>query len=311
MKCRRCGQRAVLDLKSHNTAFCAPCLFSFMERQVARAIKEHKMFGRKDRILVCVSGGKDSLALWDILLGLGYETAGLYVDLGIEGYSHRSRQKVEAFARKRDLKTFVVSLGEIGVSIEVLARRNRRAECSVCGIVKRHFFNRTAVENGFTVVATGHNLDDEAGRLMGNLLHWQWEYLEKQTPVLPAVGERLVRKVQPLCRLSERETAAYAFLRGIDYVLEECPMSQGATSLRYKEVLNLLEDWMPGIKGNFYHGFLKFREKLKNDLSGPEMRREGEASRVCSSCGFPSLVDPCAFCRLTEPRKAVGRGPER
>ncbi len=305
MKCRRCGQRAVLDLKSHNTAFCAECLFTFMERQVKRAIEQYQMFGPEDRILVCVSGGKDSLTLWDILLRLGYQTGGLYVDLGIQGYSRRSREKVESFAGQHGLEIYVASLDELGSSVEALARRNRRAECAVCGIVKRHFFNRTAVEKGFTVVATGHNLDDEAGRLMGNLLHWQWEYLEKQVPVLPAVGERLVRKVQPLCRVSERETAAYALLRGIDYVLEQCPMSDGATSLRYKKVLNLLEDSMPGVKGNFYHGFLKNRKRLINDhrdLEGPKGRDLPEA---CSLCGFPSHVNPCTFCRLT---RAEGRG---
>ena len=68
---------------------------------------------------------------------------------------------------------------------------------------------------------------DEAGRLLGNVLHWQMEYLSKQSPVLPAVGDMLIKKVEPLCRLSERETAAYALLRGIDYVIEECPMSRG------------------------------------------------------------------------------------
>ncbi len=307
MKCRRCGEHAVLDLKSHNTAFCAPCLFMFMERQVKRAIEQYKMFGFQDRVLVCVSGGKDSLTLWDILQRLGYQTGGLYVDLGIEGYSRRSREKVEGFARQRGLETYVVSLDEVGSSVEALARRNRRAECAVCGIVKRHFFNRTAVEKGFTVVATGHNLDDEAGRLMGNLLHWQWDYLDRQAPVLPAVGERLVRKVQPLCRVTERETAAYALLRGIDYVLEECPMSDGATSLRYKHVLNLLEDWMPGVKGNFYHGFLKYRKRLMTDQEDIQARREGGAPETCSLCGFPSHVDPCSFCRLA---KAEGRDTE-
>lgn len=311
MKCRRCGQRAVLDLKSHNTAFCAPCLFAFMERQVKRAIEQYQMFGPEDRVLVCVSGGKDSLTLWDILLRLGYQTAGLYVDLGIQGYSRRSREKVEGFAGQRGLEVYVVSLEELGSSVEALARRNRRAECAVCGIVKRHFFNRTAVEKGFSVVATGHNLDDEASRLMGNLLHWQWEYLDRQAPVLPAVGERLARKVQPLCRVSERETAAYSLLRGIDYILEECPMSDGATSLRYKQVLNLLEDWMPGVKGNFYHGFLKHKKSLVNSHKDMEKGRGGGIPGACSLCGFFSHMDPCAFCRLIRAQERGTQGHKR
>jgi len=186
----------VVDLKSHNTAFCRECFFLFVERQVGRAIREHRMLTTADRVLVCVSGGKDSLALWDILQRMGYRTDGLYIDLGIPGYSTRSREKIDQFAAPRGLRPIVVSLGELSIPIPELARRNRRAECSVCGTVKRHFFNRVARESGYTVVATGHNLDDEAGRLLGNILHWQMEYLSKQSPVLPAVGELLVRRVE-------------------------------------------------------------------------------------------------------------------
>lgn len=300
MKCRRCQSRAIVDIKSHHTAFCQACFLEFVERQVKRAIRDNRMLGKEDRVLVCVSGGKDSLALWDLLLRLGYQADGLHIDLGIKDYSTHSREKVEKFARQRGLDLRVVSLEELGIPIAMLARQNRRPECSVCGIVKRHFFNRSAVEEGYTVVATGHNLDDEAGRLLGNLLHWQWGYLARQRPVLPAMGELLVRKVEPLCRLSERETAAYAILMGIDYVIQECPMSRGATSLRYKEVLNLLEDWMPGTKGNFYHGFLRNLDRLSRAWGDLEQGYEGQDHALrCSGCGSPSFVDPCNFCRLT------------
>lgn len=301
MKCRRCQQKALVDLKHHHTAFCRECFFEFVRRQVRRAIQEHRMMEQGERVLVCVSGGKDSLALWDLLCNLGYEAHGLHVDLGIEDYSRHSRQKVEGFAKQRGLTLRCVSLEELQIPIPLLARRSRRPECSVCGIVKRHFFNKLAVEGGYRVVATGHNLDDEAGRLLGNLLHWQWEYLLKQRPVLEAVGELLARKVQPLCRLTERETAAYAILRNIDYVIQECPMSRGATSLRYKEVLNLLEDRMPGTKANFYQGFLKEGAKLLEVWKGkqePQPPPQGELSR-CSLCGAASFGDPCNFCRLT------------
>ncbi len=302
MKCRRCKNKAVVDLKNHHTAFCEPCFLEFVERQVRRAIHEHDMMEKGERVLVCVSGGKDSLALWDLLSRLGYEAHGLHVDLGIDGYSTDSRIKVEQFAAQRGLPLKIVSLVELQIPIPLVARRSRRPECSVCGIIKRHFFNKLAVEQGYRVVATGHNLDDEAGRLLGNLLHWQWEYLLKQRPVLEAVGDVLARKVEPLCRLTERETAAYAILRKIDYVIQECPMSRGATSLRYKEVLNILEDRMPGTKAIFYGGFLK---EAQNLLKLCRQQQDKKASLVaadltrCSLCGSASFMDPCNFCKLT------------
>ena len=298
MRCRRCTQKAVVDLKSHHTAFCRDCFFFFVERQVERSVAKHRMFAPDEKVLICVSGGKDSLALWDVLHRLGYETEGLYIDLGIGDYSKRSGDKVRAFAQKNELPLTVVDLEAQGIPIPKLAKRSRRGECSLCGTVKRHFFNAVAKEKGASVVATGHNLDDEAGRLLGNVLHWQMEYLAKQSPVLPAVGDMLIRKVEPLCRLSERETAAYAVLRGIDYVLEECPMSRGATSMQYKEIMNLLEDKMPGTKMNFFNNFLKTSDIFK--LKDNNLLEDYREPTVCSSCGFPSYLDPCNFCRLTK-----------
>lgn len=61
--------------------------------QVWKAIDEFEMFTKSDRILVAVSGGKDSLALWDILNRLGYQTTGFHLDLGIGGYSGESVEK--------------------------------------------------------------------------------------------------------------------------------------------------------------------------------------------------------------------------
>ena len=63
-----------------------------------------------------------------------------------------------------------------------------------------------------------------------------------------------MKKVKPLFRLSELETAAYAFLRGIDYVVEECPLVAGNTQLRYKDAMNAIESTSPGTKAQFFLG---------------------------------------------------------
>ena len=98
MKCRKCGAGAVIELPRHNAAFCAPDFKEFFRKQVAEAIRKHKMFTTEEPVLVAVSGGKDSLALWDVLIETGYQTAGLYLDLGIFDYSVESKAKCEAFA---------------------------------------------------------------------------------------------------------------------------------------------------------------------------------------------------------------------
>ena len=106
--------------------------------------------------------------------------------------------------------------------------------------------NRAAVDHGYPVIATGHNLDDEAAVLFGNVIHWQMDPLSRQSPALASTHPKLARRVKPLYRLSERETAAYAFLRGIDYIVDECPFAKGATSIAHKQILDRLEEASPG-----------------------------------------------------------------
>ena len=324
MKCKRCRRaEAAVDLPSHHAAFCPDCFFLFFRRQVTEGIRKHRLLAHEDRILVCVSGGKDSLVLWDVLMDEGYATEGLYIDLGIDGYSDRSKEKVLAYAASRGKTPIVVELAKEGIPIPEAARCVRMQECSICGTVKRYFFNRAAADGGFTVVATGHNLDDETARLLGNLLHWQRGHLARQHPLLPAGEGGLVRKVKPLWRVSEVETAAYGFLKGIDYVTEECPMSEDATSLVYKEALSRIEDRMPGTRIVFYKGFLDPSNPLRkgpeaaaptdaapmpedapaeDTMRAAEVDAEEDAGtpQACASCGAPTYAETCSFCRLKE-----------
>ena len=310
MRCKKCPQKAVLGLPRHNLALCGPCLTEFVRTQVQRAIAKERMFSPDHRILVAVSGGKDSLTLWEILLKLGYKADALYVDLGISGYSERSKEKVERFAREiaepcgAQLRIHHVE-EEIGSGVKELAMLIKRPTCSACGTVKRYQFNRVAWENQYDVMATGHNLDDEAARLLGNILQWQEEYLQKQSPSLPASVEGFAKKVKPLFRLTEREMAAYAVINRIDYVVEECPMAKGAKMLVYKDALNRLEAESPGTKQRFYWGFLDKQEKAAASTS-PSMTDIDQATlQPCFTCGQPTTAGTCSYCRLMARAKAT------
>jgi uncharacterized protein (TIGR00269 family) len=303
MKCKACGGSAVIKMRQHRLALCADCFPAWLRQQTQRTIERYGMFGPGDKVLVAVSGGKDSLGLWDALTALGYAAEGVYIDLGIphDGYSARSREKAQAFAQARGLTLHVVDLAAIyGATVpDKVAERRGRTACSLCGLVKRHEMNRVARDGGFTVLATGHNLDDEAATLLGNTLHWQTGYLARQAPTLPASADDLeggfLRKVKPFCRIAERESAAYALLQGIDYIRDECPFSVHAASLFYKRLLNELEERSPAARQSFYLEFLKARE------SGAATFREPARPPLtpCERCGQPTTAGGlCAFCRL-------------
>jgi uncharacterized protein (TIGR00269 family) len=291
-------------MRQHKLALCKEHFLEWIPEQTGRFIKKYEMFTPYEKVLVAVSGGKDSLALWDILNRLGYGVDGLYIGLGIDGgfgYSSESHRLAQKFADERGLMLHSVDVEkEYGQPIPVLAditHRGKGRPCSVCGLTKRHVMNRVARDLGFDVLATGHNLDDEAAVLFANTLNWQADFLLRQEPVLPE-SPGLARKVKPLCRFYEREMTAYALLRGIEYIYEECPYAQGSTTTYYKELLNQLERERPGAKLAFY---VKFLEARKQGLFGEPAMGLTKKLTPCTNCGQPtSAPGLCSFCRLIE-----------
>ncbi len=293
MKCKVCKEPAVVCLPSHNAAFCPGCYEKFYMKQVREGIRKRKLLNRDDKVLVALSGGKDSLSLMYALAELDYDVTGLHIDLGIPNSSEKARAVIEDFCSSRGFKLTVVEMEKEGMPMPLVKKHIRRPICSVCGKVKRHYFNRVALEQGFTALATGHNLDDEVARLFANTLRWDQAYLSDQGPVLPAENG-FAKKVKPLYRLSEYENANFAFLQGIPYHHLPCPYSGGASFTAHKMLWRDLEFKSPGTKRSFYEGFL--------DRGAPAFasfhERKAEEVIACTDCGCPTSAGVCGVCRI-------------
>jgi len=287
-KCTRCREYPSIRLTSHHVIFCADCFLHYFQTAVKRAMKK---FGIAQNVplLVAVSGGKDSLALWDVLNRLDFRTKGLHVNLGIKDFSGASSAAVKQFADSRGLPWSEYALEEaLGYTLPEIRKRTRRKICSVCGTIKRQLLNRLAVREGFTNLAMGHNLDDEAGRLLGNMVRHRTEYLEKQYPYLPSSHPRMPAKLKPLYRLEAHEIRTYCKLADIVPVESKCPYSRGATSHSFKEALHFLEQKMPGTKRDFLFTYVDRRKPPVPD----------SAYGVCGVCGEPAYSDLCSVCNL-------------
>ncbi len=295
MKCKRCKAVAAVALPSHHAGFCPDCFHEFFSRQVEKGIRSHRLCTREDRILVALSGGKDSLSLMLELSRQGYDVTGLHIDLAIPGSSASTRAVVERFCMRHGFALIVKDMAHEGLPIPLVKERLRRPICSACGKIKRYFFNKTALDGGFTVLATGHNLDDEVARLFSNTLRWDTAYLSDQGPGLDG-EEGFARKIKPLWRLTEFEIANYAFLEDIEHHHAPCPYSQGASFTFYKHLWHRLEEAMPGRKLGFY---LDFLERGRPAFAQQEIH-EGEALAPCERCGYPTSAGVCGVCRIRE-----------
>ncbi len=296
MKCKICKAPAQVALRAHNAGFCRECYLRFFSRQVSKGIEGQKLFTREDSVLVALSGGKDSLALMLELSRQGYRVTGLHIDLAIPVSSAAARAVVERFCAKHELPLIIKDMAEEGMPIPLVKERLRRPICSACGKIKRYWFNKTALDMGFSALATGHNLDDEVARLFSNTIRWDTAYLSDQGPLLEG-EDGFARKVKPLWRLTEFETANYAFLMGIEHHYAPCPYSAGASFTIHKHLWQGLEEAMPGRKLDFYQGFL---ERGRPVFARREAE-EGVTLHPCSQCGYPtSAADLCGICRIRD-----------
>ena len=301
MNCTKCKTKAVISLPRHNAAFCKGCFNGFVHDQVARAIKSEQMFRKEIEFSSqCPAGRTASRS------GISCSSSGIAPTrstwISASGLLRAVACQGDELCRGgRDSHGATLLLHmveqEAGAGINELAQLIHRPTCSTCGTIKRYQFNRAAVEQDYDVMATGHNLDDEAARLLGNVLHWQEEYLDKQGPSLPASVEGFAKKVKPLCRLSERELAAYAVVNRIEYIVEECPMAKGAKMLHYKEVLNRLETESPGTKQRSTGAFSTSKPS-QSPCATTMAEKDRAVLPPCASCGQPTTAEVCSYCKM-------------
>lgn len=305
MKCTVCKGPATIRMPRHNAHFCETHFISHVQKQLKRVIRHFRMFPPGAKLLLAVSGGKDSMALWDLLLEGGYKVDAVHINGGFGPFSEASEKALREYASHRNSSgdaeaapVRVYSFRElVGADFETALLAARMPPCSLCGLTKRYMLNRLALEGNYYALVTGHNLDDETAFLLGNLLHGQTGYLAKQQPVLPP-RPGFARKVKPLVRLTDRDMELYARLRAVPCHAGACPHSEGAVSHVHKDVLQQIDHTFPGTKGSFYFQFL---EKIRPALDAWNSGDVDSNHRRCLRCGYPTRRDGlCQFCELQE-----------
>ena len=304
VKCRRClVEEASVWIPYAKLHLCKKCFSEFTVKRVRETVEKHRMFGSTDKVAVAVSGGKDSAVLLYTLKKAFPDVrfTAFHVNLGIEKYSEDCLKKAEALTKMLNLELFIYDLKrEKGFTIDDFKHtRFKRRICSVCGTIKRQVFNEVSEKIGVNVLATGHNLDDMVEIMFSNFLAGDFEQLSRLKPVIPPFHPKLVKKVKPLFRIPENETALYAFFNNIPVREEECPHVKGSRLIERKRLLELFSKENPNFKYQLLSVFLK---KLIPIL---EEREKEKAFTVCEVCGFPSSTNICGACRRIMELKSV------
>ncbi len=297
-KCTYCDQAAVIRLRYARLRLCPKHFSEYLVRRVSNTLRRYRMINRGERVLVAVSGGKDSATLAHVMCRLseemGLSLVGLHIDLGIGRYSEICSHKASELMDLLKISHVTVRLRDVlGGGIPKLARLLRRNECGLCGLIKRYVTNYVAWKVGANKVATGHTLDDLVQYILKSFLIQDLERLRKLLPFSEPLPElRLAGRIKPLSEVSEKETMVYAYVNKLPFTLEECPLVRwGTLDLEAKRFMKMLEDQRPGFRVSFLRKFVKNVDNYK--VHTPSM-----SLRKCSSCGMVSSGEICAFCRI-------------
>jgi len=303
LKCSLCENPAVAVVRYAKLRLCGKHFAEFIRRRVVKTIERYKLVQRGWRVLVAVSGGKDSSVVLQILSDaskhLGFEVEAVHIDLGIGEYSRRAREVAERLCDALGVPLVVLELNDlVGAPLPELVTRSRRPACSVCGLVKRHLINSAALELKADVVALGHHMDDLLPYVVKNFILQNLGDIGKLGPKTES-DEGLVGRIRPLYEVSEREVALYAYTQGLPAVEGSCPYTVKGCSIEeeVRQFLNSIEERNPGIK-------IAFARAIARNAGFYRSRLAGQVSR-CRHCGTPTSGEVCAFCRLTE--RSLGR----
>ena len=288
-KCSRgnCNETAVINITS---AYCKSHFIRHFEAKVSATIKKYGLIGKEDKIIVACSGGKDSTTVLYLLNKWFGNVMALAIDEGIPGYRNITLDDLKAFCSRNNIPLKTISYKEaFGFSLHDALKKVDVLPCNICGTLRRYLLNSAA--RGFTRIATGHNLDDEAQSIIMNLFKNNLELAARLGPLTGIIRDaKFVPRIKPLYFCLEKEVAAYAFLQNFGIRFNECPHSRISFRAGVRDFLNELEQKHPGSKQNIVNNFVKLLPKLKAKYS------TSAKVRHCGSCGEPSSNDLCKAC---------------
>jgi tRNA 2-thiocytidine biosynthesis protein TtcA len=232
---------------------------------VGKAIEDYAMIAEGDRVMVCLSGGKDSYTLLDVLLSL-QRSAPIQFDLVAVNLD----QKQPGFPAH----VLPEYLGALGVPFDILeqdtysvVRRvvpEGRTMCGLCSRLRRGRLYRYAAENGITKIALGHHRDDIVETLFLNLF-FGGRMKSMPPKLLSEDGRHVV--IRPLAYVPEREIDRYA--RAREFPIIPCRLCGSQDNLQRVAVKRMLAEWEREFPGRTETIFSAMRNVATSHLADP------------------------------------------
>lgn len=309
--CSQCNNTLIIQRKYSGENLCPECFQKNIEKIVYKTISKYKMLKKDDKIVVALSGGKDSITLLYNLNKIQNRVhhsrpiKALIIDEGIQDYRERSIIKATDFCKKIGIDYKIISFKErIGITLDEIINRKKytpdyKYACNYCATFRRRLLNDGAKELGGTVLAMGHNLTDFAETYLMNILYKRLDIIANQYFFKEEnlkLEQFYIKKISPLIRIPEEEIFLYANIKKFGYYASHCVYREQDPIIR-KRVLDFIQEckkFSPEIEFNLLQGFLELSETLYH-------HREKMNYNTCQNCGYPcGRGKLCTYCTYTK-----------
>ncbi|MFO8019454.1 MAG: TIGR00269 family protein [Promethearchaeia archaeon] len=307
--CSYCDEEAFIYRRYSGERLCKSCFISKIEEKIHKTISKYDMMTPDDRIIVAVSGGKDSLTLLYNLMKIQEKTynskelIALSLNEGIKGYRDLTIEKAKKFCQRYSISHHIMDVRDyLDTTLDMIISRKQKERdnqnaCNFCALIRRRLLNAGAKQLNGDILAMGHNLTDVAETFLMNIFFKRFHKIQNQyffkTPS-SQLENIYIKKIKPLFKIPENEIQLYSKLKDFDYYSQLCPYRKSDPIIR-KRVLNIINDFKqssPEIEFNLVNGFLELSELLYK-------QKEQKKINLCKKCGYPSgKQDICNFCSL-------------
>jgi len=231
-------------------------------REVGRAITDYNMIGEGDRVMVCLSGGKDSYGMLDILLKLqqrapvNFELIAVNLDQKQPGFPEHV---LPEYLSKLGVKFHIENQDTYSIVKRVIPEG--KTLCSLCSRLRRGILYRVADELGCNRIALGHHRDDILQTLLLNM------FFGAKLKGMPAKlvsddGRHVV--IRPMAYVAEKDLIRWAEIR--QFPIIPCTLCGSQENLQRKQVGNLLREWDARFPGRLENMFNSLQNVVPSHL---------------------------------------------
>lgn len=232
-------------------------IFRKVNQKVGKAIQQYGLICEGDRIMVGLSGGKDSMVLLETLSGrlkyhsLKYELAAIHISLNTNTYTV-DLPYLTAFTQKLQVP-FIHKV--IDVDFE---NSNENNSCFVCSWNRRKALFEIAQELGYNKLALGHHMDDAVETLLMNMIFQS--NIGSMPPILSMFGGKM-SIIRPLLLLTEREIRNFAMLKAYRKEIKTCIFEKDSKRGEIKKLVEILSAMEPNVRSNIFASMTNIKEE--------------------------------------------------